>query len=180
LAEAEDKSLFLGGHMKQAFRAKRHAIGFHLRQVPVWPTKTLIVDPVDYRRSSSKILEYERNLFVEDSAYLEGFVALPKQFIINEHIGALDISNRISGLFGSFGSGVCRISRVVGDEDGKAQSEGLENTNADQETVEDQGPPIFRRLILAISAAIASVFGGFCISMISGTAGVPRSFSAAG
>jgi hypothetical protein len=39
---------------------------------------------------------------------------------------------------------------AVGDADGKAQSEGLENTNDDQETVEDQGPLIFRRLILAI------------------------------
>ncbi|PNE12959.1 MAG: hypothetical protein CR217_00290 [Beijerinckiaceae bacterium] len=121
----------------------------------------LTVDPIDYRRSSSKIPEYERNLFVADSPLPKGYVALPKQFIINEHVSALDIAKRISGLLGSFGSGVSGSSRFVGDADGKAQRDGLKNTNEDQETVKNQGPPIFRRLILAIFLEFSGY--GICV-----------------
>jgi hypothetical protein len=62
---------------------------------------------IDDCRRPTKIPECERNLLVVDSTNLEFCVALPKQFIINEHISALDISKRISGLFsgvsGQFG-----------------------------------------------------------------------------
>ena len=69
---------------------------------------------------------------------------------LERRYGDTRASSYDKAIFRDFDGVASGIGRFVGNENGKEQGGGLKNANEDQETVEDQGPPIFRRLILAI------------------------------
>ena len=72
-----------------------------------------------------------------------------------EQISQIDItqSRKDTGLFNfreSIGGLLSRVRSFIGYKDGKTQSDKLEYSDSNQERIEDEGPPIFRRLIFAI------------------------------
>jgi len=69
---------------------------------------------------------------------------------LERRYGDTRASSYDKAIFRDFDGVASDIGRFVGNENGNEQGGGLKNANEDQETVEDQGPPIFRRLILAI------------------------------